>query len=115
MRTVGGAHRGLGLWLAQRASAVVMVIYLPVFLAYALAAGPLDYLAWRGLFAPLAVKLASLLFAGALLLHAWIGLREVFIDYVHPLILRIPLLFLFGVLYLGCMAWTADILWSVAP
>ncbi|NTV96331.1 MAG: succinate dehydrogenase, hydrophobic membrane anchor protein [Thiobacillus sp.] len=113
MRTVGGAHRGLGLWLAQRASAVVMALYLPGFLVYALLAGPLDFVAWQGLFAPLAAKVASLLFVAALLLHAWIGMREIFIDYVHPMVLRLPLLFLFAVLYLGCLAWAADIFWSV--
>lgn len=113
MRNVGGAHRGLGLWLMQRASAVVMAIYLPAFLVYALAAGPLDYAAWHGLFVPLVAKAASLLFAGALLLHAWIGLREVCLDYVHPMVIRLPLLFLFALLYLGCLVWTADILWGV--
>jgi succinate dehydrogenase / fumarate reductase membrane anchor subunit len=113
MRTVGGAHRGLNLWLMQRASAVVMALYLPGFLVYALMAGPLDYAAWHGLFLPLAAKVSSLLFVGALLVHAWIGLREIFIDYVHPMTLRLPLLFLFGVLYLGCLAWAADILWGV--
>ncbi|WP_165873551.1 succinate dehydrogenase, hydrophobic membrane anchor protein [Parasulfuritortus cantonensis] len=113
MKTVGGARRGLGLWLAQRASAVVMALYLPAFLAYAWASGPLDYPGWRALFAPLASKVAGLLFVAALLLHAWVGLREICIDYVHPLALRLPLLFLFALAYLGCLAWAADILWSV--
>lgn len=114
MRTVGGARRGLTLWLLQRASAVVMALYLPAFLVYALCAGPLDYAAWHGLFAPLAVKVGSLLFVAALLLHAWIGLREIFIDYLHPMALRLPLLLLFAVLYLGCLVWAADILWVLA-
>jgi len=114
MRTVGGAHRGLNLWLWQRASAVVMAFYLPVFLIYALVSGPLDYATWHGLFAPLAVKVASLLFIASLLFHAWIGLREIFIDYLHPMALRLPLLFLFAVLYIGCLVWAADILWVLA-
>lgn len=116
MRNVGGAHRGLDMWLVQRASALVMVLYLPLFLIYAAASGPLDYAAWKGLFLPLAAKLASLLFAAALLTHAWIGLREVFIDYVHCsrcLLPRLILNFLFGLLYLGCLVWAADTLWSV--
>lgn len=113
MRTVGGAHRGLGMWLAQRASAVAMALYLPGFLAYAWLAGPLDYAAWRALFVPLAAKTASLVFVAALLVHAWIGVREICVDYVHAMALRLPLLFLFAVAYLGCMVWATDILWSV--
>jgi len=114
VRRVGGAHRGLDIWIVQRASALYLVIYLLVFAALLLAGGDLDYLAWRDLFAPLAMKVATLLFAAALLAHAWIGLREIFIDYVHPMAVRLPLLFAFGALYLGCLVWAADILWSLA-
>lgn len=113
MRTVGGARRGLGLWLLQRASALYLVLFLPVFLLLLWRAMPLDYAAWRALFTPLAMKLATLLAFAALLLHAWIGLREIFIDYLRVLPLRLAAYFLFGALYLACLAWAADILWSV--
>jgi succinate dehydrogenase / fumarate reductase membrane anchor subunit len=113
MRRVGGAHRGLDMWLLQRASAIYMALFLAAFLMLFLTAGPMDYVAWRGLFAPLAMKVAGLLFVAALLAHAWIGLREIFIDYVHFLVPRLALYLAFGVLYLGCLAWTVDILWSV--
>lgn len=117
MRNVGGARRGLNIWLLQRASVVVMLLYLPLFLVYALTQGSPDYAGWRGLFIPLAARVASLLFAAALLLHAWIGMREVVIDYVHCrrcLLPRLLLYSVFGVFYLACLVWTADILWSVA-
>ena len=112
MRTVGGAHRGLGIWLAQRASAVVMALYLPLFGLYAGIAGGPGYMAWRALFEPLPAKLATLLFWAALLGHAWIGLREIVIDYVHLLGLRLALYFAFAVLYLGGLVWAADIVWG---
>lgn len=115
MRKAGGARRGLDPWILQRASALLMAILLPIFLGFAWLHGPLDYLTWRGLFAPLAVKVGALLFVGALLLHAWIGLREIFIDYLHPMTLRLTLYFLFAVVYLGCLVWAVDILWSVVP
>jgi succinate dehydrogenase / fumarate reductase membrane anchor subunit len=120
MRRVGGAHRGLDMWLLQRASAVYMALFLPLFLILGVAcapiAGSLDYAAWHGLFRPLAMKVVSLLFVAALLVHAWIGLREIFIDYLHCtrcLMLRLVLYFAFAVLYLACLVWAADILWSV--
>jgi succinate dehydrogenase / fumarate reductase membrane anchor subunit len=117
MRNVGGAHRGLTIWLVQRAGAVVMALYLPLFALYAWMAGGAGYDAWCGLFAPLPAKLATLLFWAALLSHAWIGMREIVIDYVHcPRCLgpRLVLHFLFAVLYLGCLVWVADILWTLA-
>ncbi len=116
MRRVGGAHRGLDMWLFQRASAVYMALFIPVFAVCALAVDTMDHETWRGLFAPVWMKVASLLFVVSLLSHAWIGLREIFIDYVHcarcvwP---RLVLYFIFAVLYLGCLVWAIDILWSV--
>ena len=113
MRHVGGAHRGLDMWLLQRASAIYMAAYLVVFLILFLAAGPMSFLTWRELFVPTAMKLGSLLFVASLLVHAWIVLREIFMDYVHFLVLRLGLYLAFGALYLGCLVWTVDILWSV--
>ncbi len=113
MRHVGGARRGLDMWLLQRASAIYMALFLPVFLILFLTAGAMDYAAWRGLFLPMAMKVAALLFVASLLTHAWIGLREIFIDYVHFLVPRLALYLAFGALYLGCLVWAVDILWSV--
>lgn len=113
MRHVGGAHRGLDMWLLQRASALYMAAFLLVFLALFLTAGPMDFVAWQGLFAGTGMKVGSLLFIASLLAHAWIGLREIFIDYVHFLVARLALYLAFAALYLGCLIWAADILWSV--
>lgn len=116
MRMVAGAHRGLDMWLAQRASAVYMLLFLPAFLFCALTAPSLDYAGWHALFLPLGIKVAALLFVVALLLHAWIGLREIFIDYLHCArctMLRLSLYFAVAVLYLACLVWAVDILWSV--
>jgi succinate dehydrogenase / fumarate reductase, membrane anchor subunit len=116
MRRVGGSHRGLDMWLLQRASAIYMALFLPIFLIIALTAGPLDFAVWHGLFESLAMKVASLLFIAAMLAHAWIGLREIFIDYLHCAsctLLRLALYFAFAALYLACLVWAVDILWSV--
>ena len=85
MRLAARARRGTEIWLLQRASALLMAVCLPLLLAYVLLQGPHDYWTWRALFAPLPAKLAVLLFVAALLVHGWIGLREILIDYLNPL------------------------------
>ncbi|OYY95822.1 MAG: succinate dehydrogenase, hydrophobic membrane anchor protein [Hydrogenophilales bacterium 28-61-23] len=116
MRRVGGSRRGLDMWLMQRASSIYMALFMPLFAIYVLAAPSLDYAGWRALFMPLGMKVAVLLCVLAVLLHAWIGLREIFIDYLHCarcLALRLFSYFAFATLYLACLVWTVDILWSV--
>jgi succinate dehydrogenase / fumarate reductase membrane anchor subunit len=115
-KPAGGARRGLDMWLLQRASAVYMALFLPFFLACALAGPNLDSPGWRALFQPLGMKVAALLFVAAVLAHAWIGLREIFIDYLHCArctLLRLALYFAVAAVYLACLVWAADILWSV--
>lgn len=97
----------------QRASAVYMALFIPAFLILATVAGPLDYQAWRGLFAPLPMKVGSLIFVLCVLVHGWIGLREILIDYVRILALRLALYFACWTTYGACMVWAVDILWSV--
>jgi succinate dehydrogenase / fumarate reductase membrane anchor subunit len=113
MRRVGGARRGLDLWLIQRSSALYMALFAPVFLVCVVAAVPLNFQTWTGLFQPLAMKVGFLLFVASMLAHAWIGLREVCIDYVHVLLLRLGLYFIFAALYAGCLVWAFSILWGM--
>jgi succinate dehydrogenase / fumarate reductase, membrane anchor subunit len=109
MRHAGGARSGLTIWLLQRASAVWLALMTPVVLFI----WPADYASWVALFQPLYSKLIALLTVAALLVHAWIGLREVMMDYVQAMRLRLPLLFLFLIASLIALAWAAHILWVV--
>ncbi|MEW6332310.1 MAG: succinate dehydrogenase, hydrophobic membrane anchor protein, partial [Pseudomonadota bacterium] len=56
------------------------------------------------------VRLAWGLFILSLLIHAWIGMRSIYLDYLHPLWLRsgVSLLTALGLLALGL--WAARIL-----
>ena len=67
MRRVGGARRGLDLWLVQRVSAVYMALFLPAFWFCRAGTG---YAGWHAQFLGLPMKAAALLFVAALLLHA---------------------------------------------
>ena len=50
------------------------------------------------------------LFAIALLLHAWVGIRDVILDYIHHFVLRIFFLTAVACVLIGCGIWLAKIL-----
>jgi succinate dehydrogenase / fumarate reductase membrane anchor subunit len=114
MKTATGSHSGTGTWLLQRATALVLALALPGLLIRFLAAMPLDFVAWQALFAPLWVRVLMLLTGAALALHAWVGMRDIFMDYVHPTGLRLALYLMVIITLTGSVAWLADVLWSAA-
>lgn len=111
-RIVNGAHYGLKDWLVQRVTAVVMALY-TLFLAGFFLARPLTFATWHGLFHGLPVRLASLLFLFSVFIHAWVGMRDIFMDYVHPTALRLALHVAVILALVAYAAWAVQILWSV--
>jgi succinate dehydrogenase / fumarate reductase membrane anchor subunit len=67
-----------------------------VFLLYALArwnlARPAGYAAWKSWVLGASIRLPLMLLFAALLIHAWIGLRDVVFDYIQPPPLRLAAL-----------------------
>jgi succinate dehydrogenase / fumarate reductase membrane anchor subunit len=94
-------------WVLQRITAVYIGLFVLVLLGHLLAGPPADYQAWRAWVARPWVSIGLLLFTVALLLHAWIGIRDVLIDYVKPLVLRLSLLSLFGIAFVASGLWAA--------
>ena len=112
-RAVAGAHYGLRDWLAQRVTAVIMAFYTLIFLCALIASPPVDFAVWRHLFTPQWMKLATLLFLASLYLHAWIGLRNIFMDYVHSSALRLVLYVVVIAALIAYTAWSVQILWAI--
>ena len=77
-----GAHYGLRDWLVQRVTAVVMAVYAVLTLVMLLAKGPSDHASWKAMFVPQWWRLATLLFLLSVFWHAWIGVRDILMDYV---------------------------------
>ena len=113
MKAAGGAHTGTGSWLLQRASAAVMALLTPLLAWRIASAMPLDHTAWTALFAPLWMRLAMLVFTAALALHAWVGVRDICMDYVHHTGIRLALYLGVIVSLAVCVLWMAALLWSV--
>ena len=76
-RKLAGAHYGLRDWAAQRVTAVFMIIYLTVFFLFLLGmSGAKDYSQWQAFFDKTWVKVFTQTTFIALLLHAWVGIRD---------------------------------------
>lgn len=111
-RVVTGAHYGLRDWLVQRITAVVMVVYSAAFAAWLLAQPTLDYDTWSALFSNDAVRSFTLLFLLCLYYHAWIGIRDIVMDYVKPAGIRLSI-HVAVILALAMYAiWAVQILWG---
>lgn len=110
-RHVVGAHYGLRDWLMQRLSAVVMVVYTALFTVAIIAARPIDHEAWRGLFSQGWMRIATLVFFLSLFLHAWVGMRDILMDYIKPTALRLALELVVILALVGGAGWAIDILW----
>jgi succinate dehydrogenase / fumarate reductase membrane anchor subunit len=110
-RIVVGAHYGLGSWLAQRITAVVMALYTVVLLVVLFRTAPMDFAAWKAFFAQGWMRVGTLLFAVSLAWHAWVGLRDILMDYARPAGLRFALEVLSILLIAVYLGWAVEILW----
>ena len=112
-RLIVGAHYGLRDWLAQRITAVILVLYTLVLLGWLFALPELTYGSWAGMFASTWMKVLTLLALVSLVWHAWVGVRDIFMDYIKPTGLRLFLLIATIVALAGYAIWAIMILWSV--
>jgi succinate dehydrogenase / fumarate reductase membrane anchor subunit len=110
-RVVTGAHYGLRDWLAQRITAVIMAVYTVILLFVLVGATPITYRVWKDLFAQGWMRVATLLFAASLAWHAWVGVRDILMDYVKPVGVRLSLQVVVLVVLAGYLGWTIQILW----
>jgi len=111
-RVVVGAHYGLRDWLVQRITAVVMALFSVALAGYLLWKGHFDYDVWTGLFASQTVRTFSLLFLLSLFYHAWIGVRDIVMDYVKPAGVRLVSHVLVILALLLYAMWSVEILWG---
>lgn len=110
-RVVTGAHYGLRDWLAQRITACIMAVYSVILLVAMLGGQPINYGVWKDLFTHSWMRVATLLFAASLAWHAWVGVRDIIMDYIKPTGLRLSLEALVLLTIAGYLAWTIQILW----
>lgn len=99
---------GLKAWAIQRLTAIYVALFSLYLLAVLLFAAPADHAAWREWIGGPVVSVALLLFIVSVLMHAWIGMRDVLIDYVHPIAIRAALLGAIGLALVALGLWAAQ-------
>ena len=112
-RLVVGAHYGLRDWLAQRVTAVLMALFTIVLVVQVLFGGPMGYDKWAGIFAAQWMRLFTFIVIVALLYHVWVGMRDVWMDYVKPVGVKLALQVFTIAWLLGCAGWALHVLWRL--
>jgi succinate dehydrogenase / fumarate reductase, membrane anchor subunit len=112
-RVVVGAHYGLRDWLSQRITAVLMALFTLVVLVQVLMPGELGYDKWAGIFAAQWMKVLTFAVIVSLALHAWVGVRDIWMDYIKPVGLRLALQVFTLVWLVGVAGWAVQVLWRL--
>ena len=112
-RLVVGAHYGMFEWLAQRVTAVIMAVFTVVLLVWFFAASDFSYVGWASIFAHQWMKLLTFVTALSLFYHAWVGIRDIWMDYVKPAGIKLTLQVLTILWLVACAGYAVQILWRV--
>ncbi len=112
-RIVVGAHYGLRDWLAQRITAVLMALFTLVVLAQLLMPGKLDYYRWSAIFSAQWMKVLTFVVVVSLAWHVWVGMRDIWMDYIKPVGVRLALQVFTLVWLVGCAGWAVQVLWRL--
>lgn len=112
-RLVVGAHYGLRDWLAQRITSLLMALFTIALVVQVLAGGPLDYYRWSAIFVHQWMKVLAFVTIVSLLYHVWVGMRDVWMDYVKPVSVRLALDIATIAWLVGCAGWAIQVLWRL--
>jgi succinate dehydrogenase / fumarate reductase membrane anchor subunit len=112
-RLVVGAHYGSRDWLAQRVTAALMALFTLALLVQVLMPGELGYDRWAGIFASQWMKVLTFVVIVSLAWHAWVGMRDIWMDYVKPVGVRLLLQVVTIVWLVGCAGWAVQVLWRL--
>ena len=91
---------------------VVMVIYSVIFVVMLLKLPQFDFPSWKAMWSVPWMRYATLLFLLSLFVHAWIGMRNIFMDYVKNSGVRLALYSLVILSLVAYGAWAVQILWG---
>ena len=84
-------------WLLQRASALVLLLFLVLGSTILVLGPPLTYERWHALATSAYGAVLIVVLFTALSVHGWVGARDIVLDYIHPPAWRLAVLALIAV------------------
>ena len=113
-RVVVGAHYGLRDWLAQRVTGALIALFTFVVLAQVvLTSGEIGYDKWAAIFSSQWMKALTFSIFVAFAYHVWVGVRDIWMDYVKPVGVRLVLQVFTMVWLVACLGWAIQVLWRL--
>ncbi|MCW7538292.1 succinate dehydrogenase, hydrophobic membrane anchor protein [Aquabacterium sp. A7-Y] len=124
-RLVVGAHYGARDWLAQRITGLLMALFTLAVIAQVLfpwyrkepdgarGAEIVGYDKWAGIFSQQWMKVLTFAVIVSLAYHAWVGMRDIWMDYVKPVGPKLALHVATIVWLVGCAGWAIQVLWRL--
>ena len=112
-RTIVGAHYGLRDWLAQRITGAVMAAFTLVMVVALLSGVGGSYENWRGFMSAGMMRFVSFLFIISLCWHAWVGVRDIWMDYIQSTGIKLILHVLTLLALVGYAGWAVQIIWRL--
>lgn len=101
---------GLKAWVIQRVTGAYLALFILYLAVHFLFNAPADFAAWQGWVTAPSVTIAGMLFFLSVLMHSWIGVRDIVIDYIHCSALRVALLVVVALVLLASGIWVVKIL-----
>ena len=113
-RIVVGAHYGTRDWLSQRITAGLMAVFTLLLIGQVIfSTGPVGYDKWAGMFSPQWMKILTFAVIVALLQHTWVGMRDIWMDYIKPVAMRLTLQVFTIIWLVACAGWSIQVLWRL--
>ncbi len=82
-------------------------------MAQVLFGAKLGYERWSAIFSSQWMKVVTFVVIVAMLVHAWVGMRDIWMDYIKPVAVKLVLQVFTLVWLVGCAGWAVQVLWRL--
>ena len=90
-----------------------MALFTLAVIVQVLLPGEMGYDKWAGMFSRQWMKALTFVVIVSLLIHVWVGMRDIWMDYVKPVAVRLVLQVFTLVWLVGCAGWAVQVLWRL--
>ena len=97
--------QGMRAWLLQRLTAVYIAVYSLSLISWIVTNSPVNYSSWYSVFSHPVILIATVIFYLSLFIHAWVGMRDILVDYAKPSSVRFILLTALALFLTVMTAW----------